>query len=52
MLGMTKPDALAARNEIEAVCKKHSLFRTVQEVRKPHLDQIKMEISIKVEKGK
>ena len=49
MSGMTKSDAMSAHNEIEAVCKKHSLFRTVQQVKKPHLEQIKMEISIKVD---
>ncbi len=50
MSGMTKADAISAQNELEAVCTKHSPFRTVQQVKKPHLEQIKMEISIKVEK--
>lgn len=49
---MTEPDAIAAKNEIEAVCKKHSLFRSVQEIKKPYLDQIKIEVSIKVDRGK
>ena len=46
---MTEPEAMEVVNEIEALCRKHSLYRTVQAVKRPYLEQVKMEISIKVD---
>ncbi len=46
---MTTEEALQLQAEIEAFCRKHNLWSTIEHIRKPGLKLIKAEIYIKVD---
>ena len=46
---MSAEEALQIQAEIEALCRKHNLWSTIEHVKKPSLKLIKAEIYIKVD---